>query len=63
MANQSARKKNRKSAWQHTRPMGSLPALIVLVGAAAMLLTWLLQSIPIFTRKVGADVAAVGLRT
>ena len=42
--------------------MGSLPAIIVLIGAAALLLTWLLQSVPLFNRKASADDASPTLR-
>jgi hypothetical protein len=42
--------------------MGALPAVIALIGAAAILLTWLLQSAPLFTRKASADSAAGSLR-
>ena len=42
--------------------MGALPAVIALIGAAALLLTWLLQSAPLFTRRASADSAAGGLR-
>ena len=61
MANQSARKKKRRTAWQYSRPMGTLPALIALIGAAALLLTWLVQSAPLFTRRASADSAQGGL--
>ena len=42
--------------------MGSLPAVIVLIGVAAMVLTWLLQSAPLFNRRSGAQGESAGLR-
>jgi len=42
--------------------MGSLPAVVALIGAAAMLLTWLLQSSPLAARRAGASAEAGGLR-
>ena len=62
MANQSAKKKKRRSAWRPARSMGPLPAAIALIGAVAMLLTWLLQSSPLFTLRASADNRAGGLR-
>ena len=62
MANQSSRKKKKRSAWQQTRPMGSLPAVIALIGAAALVLTWLLQSAPLFTLRANAGAQSNGLR-
>ena len=48
MAKQSS-KKNSKPAWQPRRSLGTLPGLIALIGAAALAVTWLAQSSPLFT--------------
>ncbi len=42
-------KKNSKPAWQPRRSAGALPGIIALIGAAALLLTWLMQSSPLLT--------------
>ncbi len=54
MAKQSS-KKNSKPAWQLKRPMGKLPGLIALIGAAAMAVAWLAQSSPLLTGDKGAS--------
>ena len=59
MAKQSP-KVNRNAAWQSRRPMGALPGLVALIGAAALLVTWLLQSSALL--GVPARAAGGGLR-
>ncbi len=62
MANQpQSTKKNSRPAWQPKRPMGALPGVIALIGAAALLLTWLAQSSPLLTGSSRAA-AKSGLR-
>ncbi len=54
MAKQSS-KKNSKPAWQPRRSLGTLPGLIALIGAAALAVTWLAQSSPLFTGSKAAS--------
>ncbi len=42
--------------------MGAMPAVIALIGVAALALTWLAQSAPFFALKQGASAAGSGLR-
>ena len=42
--------------------MGPLPAVIALIGAAALLVTWLLQTSPLVAGRKGASAEAGGLR-
>ena len=58
MAKQTPNKKKKKSPWQSRRPLGALPGVIALIGAAALAVTWFSQSLPVFA---GAP-AAQGLR-
>ncbi len=59
MAKKSSKKKN--NLWQRKRPMGTLPGIIALIGAAALLLTYFAQTGSLFTREASAD-ASDGLR-
>lgn len=58
MAKQTPSKKRKNTPWQARRPLGALPGLIALIGVAALAVTWLFQSLPVFA---GAP-AAQGLR-
>ena len=60
MAKRSTNKKKNNTAWRRRSPVGSLPGVIVLIGVAAMVLTWLIQSIVPGSGSAGA--ADDGLR-
>ena len=62
VANRSTKNKRKNTAWQRSRPMGAMPAVIALIGVAALALTWLAQSAPFFALKQGASAAGSGLR-
>lgn len=61
MANQFP-KKNSKPAWQARRPMGALPGVIALIGAVALLVTWLAQNSALGRNPARASGGESGLR-
>ena len=62
MANKTSKKKIRNTAWQRRHSMGALPAVIALIGAVALLATWLLQRSPLAAPRAIAAAGEGGLR-
>ncbi|MBQ3424004.1 MAG: lamin tail domain-containing protein, partial [Clostridia bacterium] len=62
MANHSSGSGKKSAPWHRPRPMGSLPGLIALIGAVALLVTWLLQSSALTGRIGSASAGDSGLR-